>query len=387
MGIWYFVIAILVVVMVHEAGHFLVAKAFDFKATKFFVGFGPTLWSVHRGETEYGIKALPLGGFVKIVGMNPYEEVAPEDAARSYPTKPRWQRTLVLLAGSATHWFVVMALLIPTLMFLGLPSREPSTELDSLQPGSPAAEAGLRPGDDIVGVGGRPTDSWPEIRNYIRARAGKKATFMVERDGDTRTVAATLGWALYDRRGRPLDSAASRAGLRAPGPGEEVVGFLGVAPKPAFQTFTFTGAVARAAQRTWLYTTLSVRGIGQVFGQVFDGTLWNALAGEGPRAPDEGPIGLVGAAGIADESVDRGQYLAFIELIASFTIFVGIMNLLPLPPLDGGHIAVVAYEAVTKKTVDLRKLIPVAAAVISFFVLLFLAVLYLDLARPIKVPL
>src|SRR5918999_3796489 len=387
MGIWYFVVALLVVVMVHEAGHFFVAKAFDFKATKFFVGFGPTLWSTSRGETEYGVKAIPLGGFVKIVGMNPYEEVAPEDADRSYPTKPRWQRTLLLLAGSATHWLVVMALLIPTLMFLGLPSREPSTELDSLQRGSPAASARLQPGNDIVAVGGRPVDSWSEIRNYIRARGGETATFTVERDGARRTVTTTLGWALYDRRGRPLDSAERRAGLRQPRPGEEVVGFLGVAPKPAFHTFRFTEAVTRAAQRTWLYTTLSVRGIGQVFGQVFDGTLWNALAGEGPRGPDEGPIGLVGAAGIADESVDRGQYLAFIELIASFTIFVGLMNLLPLPPLDGGHIAVVAYEAVTKKRVDLRKLIPVAAAVISFFVLLFLAVLYLDLARPIRVPL
>src|SRR5918999_733221 len=387
MGIWYFVVALLVVVMVHEAGHFFVAKAFDFKATKFFVGFGPTLWSTSRGETEYGVKAFPLGGFVKIVGMNPYEEVAPEDADRSYPAKPRWQRALVLLAGSATHWLVVLALLVPTFMFLGLPTREPSTELDSLQRGSPALTAGLRPGDDIVAVGGRSASSWTDIRNYIRQRPGQTATFTVERGGETRTVEATLGWALYDRAGRPVESAASRAGLRAARPGEEVVGFLGVAPKPAFQTLQFPAAVARAAERTWLYTALSVRGIGQVFGQVFDGTLWNALPGEGPRGPDEGPIGLVGAAGIADESVDRGQYLAFIELIASFTIFVGLMNLLPLPPLDGGHIAVVAYEAVTKKRVDLRKLIPVAAAVISFFVLLFLAVLYLDLARPIRVPL
>src|SRR5918992_1875993 len=149
MGIWYFVVALLVVVMVHEAGHFFLAKAFDFKATKLFVGFGPTLWSTSRGETEYGVKAFPLGGFVKIVGMNPYEEVAPEDADRSYPAKPRGQRALVLLAGSATHWLLVVVVLVPTLVFIGLPSRDASNKLYSLQEESPAVRAGLRPGDRI----------------------------------------------------------------------------------------------------------------------------------------------------------------------------------------------------------------------------------------------
>jgi membrane-associated protease RseP (regulator of RpoE activity) len=385
-GIWLFVVAILVVVMVHEGGHFLVAKAFDFQATKFFVGFGPTLWSYRRGETEYGVKALPLGGFVKITGMNPYEEVPERDRSRSYPNKPRWQRALVLLAGSATHWVLVFAVLVPTLMLIGVPTGEGSNELYAVQSRSPAAEAGLAPGDRIVGVGGRPTQSWDEIRAYIRASGGEEATFTVERDGARRTVEADLWWAVYDRRDRPVELAPEQSQLGAPRPGEEVVGFLGVSPQPAYETASLPDALAGAARRTWTYTELSVRGIGEVFGQVFDGRLWAALAGSGERAPDEGPLGIVGASRIADESVDRGQYLAFIELIASFTIFVGLMNLLPLPPLDGGHLAVVGYEAVTKRTVDVRKLIPLAAAVISFFVLLFVAVLYLDLARPIKIP-
>jgi membrane-associated protease RseP (regulator of RpoE activity) len=120
---------------------------------------------------------------------------------------------------------------------------------------------------------------------------------------------------------------------------------------------------------------------------VFDGTLFNALTGSGERSVDEGPLGIVSAGRIAGETVSSGRFLDFIGLVVGFTIFVGLMNLLPLPPLDGGHLAVVAYEAITGRSVDLRKLIPVAAAVISFFVLLFLAVLYLDLARPISVPL
>jgi membrane-associated protease RseP (regulator of RpoE activity) len=386
-GVVVFVASILVVVMVHETGHFVVAKAFDFKATRFFLGFGPTIWSFRRGETEYGVKALPLGGFVKISGMNPYEDVPPEDRQRSYPNKPRWQRALVLGAGSATHWLLVFTVLVPTLMIIGLPSRIASNKLYSLQAESPAASAGLEPGDRIVGVGGVETESWPRIRSYIRDHAGERAVFTVVRDGAERDVAVRLWWAIYDGRGRLVAFGPARADLRQPRPGEQLVGFLGVSPEPTYETSSLAEALGGAARRTWLYTRLSVRGIGEVFAQVVDGRLWDALAGEGRRAPGEGPLGVVGASRLAEETVARGQYLALIELMCSFTIFVGLMNLLPLPPLDGGHLAVVAYEAVTKRTVDLRKLIPLAAAVISFFVLLFLAVLYLDLARPIKVPL
>ena len=386
MGVWLFVLAILIVVMVHESGHFLVAKAFDFQATKFFVGFGPTLWSFRRGETEYGIKALPLGGFVRITGMNPYEQVDERDRPRSYPNKPRWQRALVLLAGSATHWVLVFVVLIPTLMFIGLPTRGGTNELYAVQTGSPADRAGLQPGDHIVGVGGSSTDSWGEIRDYIRDHGGETASFSVERSGSTRTVEIPLWWALYNPRGRPVDVGRTKEALSPRGDAETPVGFLGVSPQAAYRTFGATGAITRSAEQTWLYTKLSFRGIGEVFAQVFDGRLWSALAGQGSRAPGEGPLGIVGASRIADETVDRGQYLAFIQLVASFTIFVGLMNLLPLPPLDGGHLAVVAFEAVSKRTVDVRKLIPLTAAVISFFVLLFVAVLYLDLARPIKIP-
>ena len=385
MGVWLFVLAILLVVMVHESGHFFVAKAFNFQATKFFVGFGPTLWSFRRGETEYGVKALPLGGFVKITGMNPYEQVDARDLPRSYPNKPRWQRALVLLAGSATHWVLVFVVLVATLMLIGLPTGGGSNELYAIQTRSPADTAGLHPGDRIVGIGGRDTRSWSEIRRYIRDHGGETVSFTVERDGVVRSVESRLWWAVYDNRGGVDDVAPSKGGL-SPERRSEAVGFLGVSPQAAYRTFALGEAISGSAERTWLYTRLSFRGIGEVFAQVFDGRLWEALAGQGSRAPDEGPLGIVGASRIADESVDRGQYLALIELVASFTIFVGLMNLLPLPPLDGGHLAVVAYELVTKRTVDVRKLIPLAAAVISFFVLLFIAVLYLDLARPIKMP-
>jgi membrane-associated protease RseP (regulator of RpoE activity) len=145
-------------------------------------------------------------------------------------------------------------------------------------------------------------------------------------------------------------------------------------------------ALADAGDKTAELTVLSVRGIGQVFGMVFGGDLWDALSGSGDREPGEGPLGIVGASRIAGESASLGNFIDLIGLIVGFTVFVGLMNLLPLPPLDGGHLAVLAWEKVTGKPVDVRKLVPIAAAVISFFVILFIAVLYLDLARPIKVP-
>src|ERR671914_2849927 len=133
MNVAIFIAALAVVIMIHESGHFMTAKWFDFKATKFFVGFGPTVWSVTRGETEYGIKALPIGGFVKIIGMNPYEEVAPEDEARAYPNKPAWQRAVVVTAGSAMHFPIAFLLILFTLTTVGVPSGPPVNRVDVVQ--------------------------------------------------------------------------------------------------------------------------------------------------------------------------------------------------------------------------------------------------------------
>lgn len=384
-GILLFVVAILVVVMVHESGHFLVAKAFGFKATQFFVGFGPTLWSFRKGETEYGVKAIPAGGFVKIIGMNPYEEVATVDQPRAYPNKPAWQRALLLVAGSATHWVVAFVLLVFMAMAIGYPT-DVTNEIASIETGSAAAASALSPGDRIVGVDGEETRSWQRIRSFIRSHPGDEVTFTVAGDGGTRAVSVTLGSAIFNEQGRLVAAERSGRPERELRPGDELVGFLGVSPVPFYETKSLPAALGDAAQRTGQLTVLSVRGIGQVFGMVFNGELFDALTGEGTRAPGEGPLGLVGAGRVAGQSVEQGRYLDFLGLIVGFTIFVGLMNLLPLPPLDGGHLAVVGYEAATGRKVDIRKLIPVAGAVIAFFVLLFLAVLYLDLARPIRVP-
>jgi membrane-associated protease RseP (regulator of RpoE activity) len=387
MNVAIFIAALAVVIMIHESGHFLTAKWFDFKATKFFFGFGPTVWSVTRGETEYGVKALPLGGFIKIIGMNPYEEVVPEDQPRSYPNKPRWQRAIVIVAGSATHFIIAFLLLWVSAMTIGVQLSEPSTTVDNVtttlgRAETPAATLGLRPGDRVVAVDGRPVDEWSEISSFIKRNAGEDVEFGIQRDGARVTRSVALGSAIFDRDGDVVAYAAPGRELRALRPGESTAGFLGISPSPSYRRLGPIAAVGEGASTTWEFTVGSVVGIGSVFKQVFDGSLWDALTTQGPRAIDEAPCGIVCATQIAGRS--DPYYL--VGLIAGFTVFVGLMNLLPLPPLDGGHLAVIGYEAITKRTIDMRKLIPVAAAVISFFVVLTLAVVYLDLARPIELP-
>jgi membrane-associated protease RseP (regulator of RpoE activity) len=254
-------------------------------------------------------------------------------------------------------------------------------------PPPPGGGAGIRPDDRIVAIEGRGTQEWDEIRSFIRNNPGEEVTFTIQRNGEGREVRAALGQAIVDRdTNQVLDYAPPDGTLRAPGPDEEVVGFFGVEPERVFETESLPVAMVSAGSITWEFTVGSLLGIREVFGMLFDGTLFRTLVEDGAREPGEGPVGLFGAGRIAGEAFERGLFLNLIFFIVGITIFIGLMNLLPLPPLDGGHLAVVAYEAITGKVVDVRKLIPVAAAVISFFLVLFVLVLYLDLARPIEVP-
>jgi membrane-associated protease RseP (regulator of RpoE activity) len=358
------------VVVVHEAGHFLSAKLFGIKVEEFFVGFGPRLWSFRRGETEYGLKAIPAGGYVRIAGMNPFQEPTPEEYPRTFGAKPIWQRAIVILAGPVTH-FVIAALFL-TLFFvaIGVPNDN-RPMIGTIEPTlngrvSPAVEAGLRPGDEIVAVDGRSIRSSDDFIDYTRGHIGEPMKVTVVRDGRSITLTAT-----------PV---AARV------PGEpKPVGRLGVSLDFVRErTDPFT-AVGRSVIVTGQQTKEVVVRLGDVFGPTALRRVGRLVVGSGDRTPNDA-IGVVGASRIAGQAVREGAWDFFIALLVGFNIFVAILNLVPLPPLDGGHLAILAYEKVRRRKPDIRKLVPLTALVTSFIILFALAITYLDIVNPIPTP-
>ncbi|MGH2572809.1 MAG: M50 family metallopeptidase [Actinomycetota bacterium] len=366
-GIVLFVVAILLVVLVHESGHFFTAKAFKIKVEEFFVGFGPRLWSTRRGETEYGIKALPFGGYVRIAGMNPFQETPPEDLPRTFGAKPIWQRLVVIGAGPLTHFVMALLFLAIFHVAIGVPTeRRPVVDavearLDGQT--SPAATAGLRPGDEIVAIDGQPVGSTERFVTYTRAHVGREITLTVLRDGQRVTVSATP--VLADVNG-------------------EEVGRLGVLLGAARERVDPFTAVGRATIQTGVLTKAIVVRLGDVFGPPGLRRIGELLVGA-ERRPDD-VASIVGGARLAGQAIEAGAWDAFFELFIVVNVFVGILNLMPLPPLDGGHLAVLAYEKIRRRKPDLRKLVPLTALVAGFMILFALAVSYIDIVRPLPDP-
>jgi membrane-associated protease RseP (regulator of RpoE activity) len=370
-GILVFAAGVFVMIIVHELGHFATAKRFGIKVEEFFVGFGPRLWSVRRGETEYGLKAVPLGGYVRIAGMNPLQEPAPEDRDRVFTAKPAWQRAIVLVSGALTHFILAFLLLVAFFWFVGVPvfgGAEVVGVTEELEGRpSPAAQAGLRPGDRFVRIDGRPMGSYQEFLSYIDTHAGSQIELVVERDGELVTLRATP------------------ATVRV---GRELIGRLGIEVSEAVVGRDRSGpveGVTDAARAMGQMVVGSFRAMGQVFGPEGISRVAQLVTGEAERNPDD-PVGVVGAARVSGQAVDAGQAEIFFSLFAFFNVFVGILNLFPLPPLDGGHLAVLGIEQVTGRRIDQRKLIPVTAVVAAFLLLFTVSLLYLDVVQPIPNP-
>jgi membrane-associated protease RseP (regulator of RpoE activity) len=372
-GILIFVGGVFVMIFVHELGHFLTAKRFGIKVQEFFIGFGPRLWSFRKGETEYGIKAIPVGGYVKIAGMNPMEEPVPEDRDRLFTSKPRWQRAIVLAAGAFTHF--VLAFLLLAFVFgvvgvatrLGGPAQINGVEAELDGRPSPAAAAGLQAGDEVVAVDGSPVDI-DEFSEYVDGHVGEEIEIVVEREGQRVRVRATPVLATVE--------------------GQET-GRLGVIIQPTEVLERDRSGpietVTRSGRAIGQLTVASFRAMGTVFGPEGLGAIWSALTGEEQRTVND-PIGVVGAARISGQAIEAGQMEFFFSLFAFFNVFVGILNILPLPPLDGGHLAVLGFEAATGRRVDPRRLAPITALVAGFLILLTISLVYLDVVAPIPNP-
>lgn len=411
-GIILFALAILISVSLHEAGHMLTAKAFKMKVTRYFVGFGPTLWSFNRGETEYGFKGIPLGGFVKITGMTPLDEeeddLSEKDKKRVFWRKPLWQRTTVLAAGSVTHFILAFIILWVLVSFIGIANPALADQVEEAEDSatvavaecippddaagayecsaddepSPAAAAGMRDGDEIIDINGEPISDWESLLDTVsELEADTAAEITVQRGTGTST----------------MDVVPYEASVPAEDGSTTTVARIGVSVY-----------IDRSIEPTVTYGPMT--GVGQTFvvtGDLFTSTfqalvqlptkipdLWNSIFGA--ERPDDTPVSVVGASRLGGEMVQYDQWAMFFMLVVVLNYFVGIFNLLPLLPLDGGHIAIAWYERLRSSIaarrgkpdpgrVDYLKLMPLTYAVLVVLGGFMLLTITADFVNPIRI--
>jgi len=432
-----FVIGVVIIVIglglsigLHEIGHLVPAKLFKVKVTQYMIGFGPTIFSRRKGETEYGVKAIPLGGYISMIGMFPpgksgqtkadstgffrglvqdardssAESITPGDEDRAFYRLPVWKRIIVMFGGPFMN--LLLAVVFFGILFMGLGMPQPSTTIGSVNacalpatserqscesgdPQAPGAEAGLKPGDRLVSIDGTPITSWTQSTALIRERPNEAMAFVVERDGSevelTVTPMLSERYALDDR-------------------GEVVTGANGE-PETISAGFVGIGAAyERVAQSPG--TTLEAVGqqISGVAGIIVNLPqrmidVANAAFGPGERDPN-GPISVVGVGRVAGEiaTIDTiplvDKAAGMIGILGSLNIALFVFNLIPLLPLDGGHIAGALWEAIRRGfaklfrrpdpgPVDLAKLMPLTLGVVVVVGAMSALLIYADLVKPV----
>ncbi|MEU2880253.1 site-2 protease family protein [Streptomyces sp. NPDC007070] len=426
LGIVVFVIGLLFSIAWHELGHLSTAKLFGIRVPQYMVGFGPTIFSRKKGETEYGIKAIPFGGYIRMIGMFPpgddgriaarstspwrgmiedarsaaFEELQPGDEKRLFYTRAPWKRVIVMFAGPFMNLVLAVALFLTVLMGFGISQQTTavssvsqcviaqSENRDTCKAGdapSPAAAAGLRAGDRIVSFNGVKTDDWNRLSDLIRANPGKDVPIVVERGGQDVTLHARIATnqvAKKDSGGRIVEGQYVSAG------------FLGFSAATGVVRQDFGESV------TWMGDRLgeAVDSIASLPGKI--PALWDAAFDGAPRQPDS-PMGVVGAARVGGEiftlDIPPTQQLAMaLMLVAGFNLSLFLFNMLPLLPLDGGHIAGALWEALRRNVArvlrrpdpgpfDVAKLMPVAYVVASVFICFTALVLIADVVNPVKI--
>ena len=405
-GIVLFALAILVSVALHECGHMWVARATGMKVRRYFVGFGPTLWSTMRpnklGSTEYGVKAIPLGGFCDIAGMTSVDTMRPEDEPYAMYKQKTWKRVAVLFAGPAMNFIIGLVLVYGIAIVWGLPNLHPPTtaivgetscvkpevtrgELGTCAGTGPAALAGIKAGDVVVKVGSTPVATFQDMVTEVRKSSGP-TPFVIERteDGKTTTVDTVVDVTTTKRWVAPV------GGGEATGPSD--VGSIGIAaaqfgpthynPLSAVPgTFAFSGDLAVELGKSMAAIPSKV------------GALVHAIGG-GERDP-ETPISVVGASIIGGDTVDHGVWVAFWFFLAQLNFVLGAINLVPLLPFDGGHIAVAIYEKIRNMfrsirgvmpaaPVDYTKLMPATYVILAVVVGYMALTVTADLVNPIR---
>nr|WP_256477964.1 M50 family metallopeptidase [Corynebacterium stercoris] len=391
-----FALGIAVSIALHEAGHMFTARAFSMRVRRFFIGFGPTVWSTTRGHTEYGIAALPFGGFCDIAGMTAQDPVTPEEAPHAMVNKPAWQRVAVMSGGIVMNLLIGVVLIYLVAVFSGIPNpdadRTPrvgelsctSDQIDAetLAPctgDGPAAAAGVQPGDAVMAVDGHAIDSFVELRNYVLARPGEDIELDIVRGDTPMTVTVHL------------DDVARIN----PQTGETVrTGAIGVASAPikdAVKQYGPAEAVPATLQFSGEMLSATVDGL-----IAFPGKIPGVVASIfGAERDVEGPVSVIGASRAGGELIERSLWPLFWMMLASLNFFLALFNLVPLPPLDGGHIAVILYEKVRDLfrrarglapggPVNYQKLMPLTYAMAAALLLIGVFVMVADVINPVR---
>ncbi|MCT2546082.1 MULTISPECIES: RIP metalloprotease [Streptomyces] len=425
LGIVVFAIGLLFSIAWHELGHLSTAKLFGIRVPQYMVGFGPTVWSRKKGDTEYGIKAIPAGGYIRMIGMFPpgedgrlearstspwrgmiedarsaaFEELEPGDEKRLFYTRKPWKRVIVMFAGPFMNLVLAVAIFLGVAMTFGFQTQ--TTEVAGVQkcvieqsenrdkckksdPVSPALAAGLKKGDTIVAFDGQKVDDWATLSDKIRDTIGP-ATITVRRDGQEKTLHAVL----------QKNSVAKKDSKGEVVPGKFVdAGYLGFAAQTEIVPLSFGDSVLRMGD-------MIENGVDSIIAlpSKIPG-LWDAAFGDGERAADS-PVGVVGAARIGGEVMTldvpaQNQIAMMLFLLAGFNLSLFLFNMLPLLPLDGGHIAGALWEALRRNLArvfrrpdpgpfDVAKLMPVAYVVAGVFICFTLLVLVADIVNPVKI--
>lgn len=403
LGVVLFALGITVSIALHEAGHMWTARALGMKVRRYYIGFGPKIFSFRRGETEYGLKAIPAGGFCDIAGMTMHDELAPDEVDRAMYKQKTWKRLVVMSGGIAMNFVFGTVLVFVLAMGWGLPNPETRAVVDGVTcvspsqgPGpdfalaecdgvGPAQAAGIEPGDVVIAVNGTPTSTFRDVVLATQPLTGT-AEFTVDRDGRTVSVPVQVQQAQRWVNDPESTEAAPRP------PISQEVGAIGIKAPPPLVKYSAVAAVPAVADFTGDIFARSVEGLVQMPSKVVD--LWHAVTG-GERGLDT-PVSVVGASVIGGQAAEASNWETFVLLLATLNFFLGIFNLVPLLPLDGGHMAVAIYEKIRNALrfrrglpaggpVDYAKLMPLTYVVIVLGGAFMLLTLTADIVNPIKI--